>query len=111
MTRKDGCKRVPFLNLIAGAWIEFMNHDWVSYGEPDRRAEPYRIALAEDDPVRQTLRQTHMLVHPTQTDPSRRPGETATTHINEVTSWWDASQIYGSDAETARSLRSFRAAS
>jgi hypothetical protein len=105
LTRKDGkLKPVPFLNLTAGAWIQYMNHDWVSYGEP-ANAAPYRIPLDPDDPARRTLRQTHMLVRPTQSDPTRKPGEPS-THINEVTSWWDGSQIYGSDAKTADSLRS-----
>lgn len=107
LTRKDGkLKPVPFLNLTAGAWIQYMNHDWVSYGEP-ANAAPYRIPLEPDDPARRTLRQTHMLVRPTQTDPTRKPGE-PDTHINEVTSWWDGSQIYGSDAKTADSLRTHK---
>jgi len=105
LTRKDGFKAVQFLNLMAASWIQFMNHDWVSYGEPSN-AEPYRIPLSEDDPVRKALHQTHLLVRPTQVDPTRRPGETHPTHINEVTSWWDGSQIYGSDEATIRALRS-----
>ena len=105
LTRKSGFKEIPFLNLTAAAWIQFMNHDWVSYGDP-ADAPPYRIPLAEDDPVRRALKQTHMLVRPTQTDPTRRVGEKAPTHINEVTSWWDGSQIYGSDGPTLDSLRS-----
>jgi hypothetical protein len=104
LTRKDGAlKPVPFLNLTAASWIQFMNHDWVSYGDP-ADAEPYRIPLDADDPARRNLRQTHMLVRPTQTDPTRQPGEPE-THINEVTSWWDGSQIYGSDDKTAHALR------
>ena len=109
LTRPGGkLEPVPFLNLNAASWIQYMNHDWVSYGDPALDAEPYRIALAEDDPVRQTLKQTHMLVRPTQQDPTRKPGETLPTHINEVTSWWDGSQIYGSDANTTHALRSHR---
>jgi hypothetical protein len=104
LTRKSGFKPIPFLNLNAAAWIQFMNHDWVSYGDP-ADAEPYRIPLAEDDPARVALHQTHLLVRPTQRDPSRKPGEPQ-THINEVTSWWDGSQIYGSDAKTINALRS-----
>jgi hypothetical protein len=104
LTRTQGFKPIPFLNLTGAAWIQFMNHDWVSYGDP-AEAPPYRIPLAEDDPARRTLHQTHMLVRPTQQDPSRRPDEPQ-SHINEVTSWWDGSQIYGSDERTMKAVRS-----
>src|SRR2546430_17699813 len=44
----------------------------------------------------------------TQPDPTSLPnGEpTPLTHINEVTHWWDGSQIYGSDWQTLSKLRS-----
>ncbi|HEY2736308.1 MAG TPA: peroxidase family protein, partial [Polyangiales bacterium] len=106
MTRKDGFKPVPFLNLTAAPWIQFMVHDWVSYGDVAHDAEPYRLPLSEDDPARKSLLQTHMLVKPTQQDPTRKSGENVASHINEVTSWWDGSQIYGSSAQTIDSLRS-----
>ena len=105
LSRKAGFKPIPFLNLNGASWIQFMTHDWVSYGDPSLE-EPYRIPLSEDDPARRNLHQTHMLVRPTQKDPTRGPND-GPTHINEVTSWWDGSQIYGSDAKTIESLRSF----
>ena len=39
---------------------------------------------------------------PSRTDDNTRPA----TFVNEVTHWWDASQLYGSDQETIDSLRS-----
>jgi len=105
LTRNEGFKPVPFLNLTAAAWIQFMNHDWVSYGDPSR-TKFYRIPLDEDDPVRQRLHLTEMLVGATPSDPSLSRGAPTQTHINEVTSWWDGSQLYGSDAETQHALRS-----
>ncbi len=101
----DGFKKVPFLNLIAGAWIQFMNHDWVSYGDPSTD-KLYKIPLAADDPARRRLHQTHMFVGATQDDPTASPGDPTVGHINEVTSWWDGSQIYGSDEPTLRRVRS-----
>lgn len=105
LTRKDGFKSIPFLNLTAAAWIQFMNHDWVSYGDPSNK-EFYRIPLDPDDPVRQRLHQTEMLVGATPVDPTQSRGAPANTHLNEVTAWWDGSQLYGSDKDTQYALRS-----
>jgi len=100
-------KEVPFLNLLAASWIQFMNHDWINHGEP-LLDEVYEIPLAEDDPARTKYAQSSMLVGKTQRDPTRRDNEeTPTTFINEVTHWWDGSQIYGSDQETQNRLRAF----
>ena len=49
-----------------------------------------------------------MFVGRTQPDPTRQATgeETPVTFINEVTHWWDGSQIYGSDQATQDRLRS-----
>ena len=106
LTRQHPMKEVKFLNLLAAAWIQFENHDWINHGEnmPD---EVYEIPLAEDDPFRKRFRQTKLFVGKTQPDPTRTPfDQTPITFINEVTHWWDGSQIYGSDQETVDRLRS-----
>ena len=66
------------------------------------------IPLDEDDPARRRFHQRNMFVGRTQPDPTRREdGEpTPVTFINEVTHWWDGSQIYGSDQATQDRLRS-----
>lgn len=100
---------VPFLNLLAASWIQFQNHDWVSHGENARpNDKPIDIPLGEDDPARQRYHQKLMSVPRTQPDATRRDkGEpTPVTYINEVTHWWDGSQIYGSDRDTQERLRS-----
>ena len=97
---------VPFLNLLSASWIQFMNGDWINHGEilDDRFIE---VPLPDDDPARQRYRQSTMRVGSTQRDPTRREGEpAAATCINEVTHWWDGSQIYGSDEQTQLRLRS-----
>ncbi|MCW3108280.1 MAG: putative hem peroxidase, partial [Segetibacter sp.] len=31
LTRNEGMKEVPFLNLLAASWIQFENHDWINH--------------------------------------------------------------------------------
>ncbi len=107
-TRKDGeMKEVPFLNMNAVWWIQMETHDWVSHGD-NRSDEMFEVPLAKDDPKRQQLHMTHMLVPKTAEDPTRKASEANTplTYLNEVTHWWDGSQLYGSSDEKARELRS-----
>ncbi|MEO8538656.1 MAG: peroxidase family protein [bacterium] len=107
LTRGETMKEVPFLNMLAASWINFQNHDWISHGQ-NLGTEVHQIPLGEDDPARQRFKQKNLFVGKTQPDPTRRPtGEsTPTTFINEVTHWWDGSQIYGSDQATVDRLRS-----
>lgn len=101
-------KEVPFLNLLAAAWIQFMNHDWVNHGEiyydfPD----VIEVPLPEHDVARTRYWQSKMFVGKSQRDPTRCDGVevAAQSAINEVTHWWDGSQIYGSDQATQDRLR------
>jgi hypothetical protein len=107
LTRGDAMKEVPFLNLLAASWIQFQTHDWISHGEIEQR-DVIEIPLDEDDPARRRFHQRNMFIGRTQPDPTRRAyGEpTPVTHINEVTHWWDGSQIYGSDQATQDRVRS-----
>ena len=91
--------------LLAASWINFQNHDWIHHGELPLN-EVHEIPLAEDDPARRKYRQTKMFIGKTQADPTRKPAgeQTPVTFINEVTHWWDGSQIYGSDQETVDGL-------
>ena len=100
-------QEVPFLNMLAAAWIQFMNGDWINHGEI-LYDDVIRVPLADDDPARSRYGQDAMLIGRTQPDPTRAgSGEAgATSSINEVTHWWDGSQIYGSDQATQDSLRS-----
>ncbi len=107
LTRGEKMKEVPFLNLLAACWIQFENHDWINHGE-NAPTDLFEIPLQDDDPARKKFWQTKILVPKTQPDPTRMPdGEiTPVTFINEVTHWWDASQIYGSNQARVNQLRS-----
>ena len=106
LTRKSKMKEVPFLNMLSVAWIQFQNHDWISYGET-MTTEMHKIPLAKDDPARKRYWQSHLLVGKTQKDPWRTKEDSdEPTYLNECTHWWDGSQIYGSDEQTQTWLRS-----
>ncbi len=108
LARGEKMKEVPFLNLLAASWINFQNHDWVHHSEALIN-EVHEVPLAQDDPARKKHRQTKMFVGKTQSDPTRMPDkdQTPITFINEVTHWWDGSQIYGSNQEALDKLRTF----
>jgi hypothetical protein len=99
-------KEVPFLNVWGAAWIQFMIHDWVSHGSPDMSVVE-RVPLAADDPMRRYGVDT-LDIPATARDLTRggADGDRPPTFVNEVTHWWDGSQIYGSDEATQRGLRS-----
>lgn len=107
LTREEEIQEVPFLNLLAASWINFQNHDWVHHGQ-NLIDEVHEIPIPDDDPARTKFGQTKLVVQKTQPDPTRMDGneETPITFINEVTHWWDGSQVYGSDQETVDRLRS-----
>ena len=104
-------QEVSFLNLLAASWIQFMIHDWVSHSDTERGAF-IRVDLREGDPAQDRYLQPDLAIGKTQVDPTRkRPTggvkePAVTSFINEVTHWWDGSQIYGSDQVTQDSLRS-----
>ena len=106
-TREGEMKKVPFLNMLAAVWIQFENHDWINHGE-NMLKELHEIPLPEDDPARKKYWMNKMFVPKTQPDPTYQTGkeETPVTFINEVTHWWDGSQIYGSNQKTVNRLRS-----
>lgn len=92
------------LNLLAAAWVQFQIHDWFSHGK-NEEADPYAVPLPAND----DWPKPQMLVNRTRRDPTRPQNDTDSrpSFINTETSWWDGSQLYGSDAATERLVRSF----
>ncbi len=94
------------LNILAAAWIQFQVHDWVAHarrklGEddlivkiPDRY--PDWVSAPNAAPARE-MRIAGNIPHPQAKDPW--------VFANEVSHWWDGSEVYGSDHENANSLR------
>jgi len=93
----------PFLNTLYIAWIQFQSHDWFSHGENVAGSGKYRIPLAPDDPIR--LRHGVEVLEIKRTQPDPHPTHGRLTYPNEVTHWWDGSQLYGSNQETEDRVR------
>jgi hypothetical protein len=98
---RDTFKPATTLNVLAACWIQFQNHDWFGHGEndPNRHME---VPLPEED----DWPENPMKIRRTSGDRSDMDGGDAPpTYINTVTHWWDLSQIYGSDEQRNRRLR------
>jgi hypothetical protein len=106
---KPKVETIEFLNLLAASWIQFMNHDWTNHGDTDPK-DSITVKLPSGDRARRRYQRTELVIGKTQRDPTRNgPEEPAcTSFINEVTHWWDGSQIYGSDQATQNRLRSLK---
>ncbi|MCU1234023.1 MAG: peroxidase [Candidatus Solibacter sp.] len=90
-----------FLNLLTATWIQFMVHDWFVHRQS--ATEKHEIPIGPRD---------NWPDHPmTVTKSEISPAPAGSTHppafINDSTHWWDASQLYGSDAASAANVRSF----
>ncbi|MCB5166925.1 peroxidase [Streptomyces bambusae] len=95
----------PTLNLLAAAWIQFENHGWANHGD-NEEAEPFTVPLAPDDDWAEHGGGCPMRVNRTRPDRTAHTAQgVPPTYENTVTHWWDGSQIYGSDEERCRSLR------
>lgn len=97
---RDEFKPVPFLNMLAAVWIQFMNHDWLTHGK-NMDANPY--VITGKDGSTQLVERTQDNLTPAK----QYKNEYGKVSLNEVTHWWDASQIYGSNKAVQSELRSF----
>jgi hypothetical protein len=103
MLTSDGPRKLaPFLNSLTMAWIQFETHDWVSH-RPSMTDGAYEIPLTDSDPLKKMYGVDHLAVPKSRPNPL--PQEGKLTYLNEVTHWWDGSQIYGSDQQTQDRLR------
>jgi len=86
-----------------------MVHDWFDHGETNV-LDGFTIPLKLDDPFIKKHKILSLYVPKTRPDSSRTFVDGLVglppTFQNDVTHWWDGSQIYGSDAATAQRLRS-----
>lgn len=100
---------VKQLNLLAAGWIQFNLHDWFDHGPPDVRSRRIKIDLDQDDPDYEKY-SGQMKIPRTKRDGCQKFSEKGMpkTFQNDVTHWWDGSQLYGSNDLMNAKLRSFR---
>ena len=98
MTR-EAFQPATILNLLAAAWIQFMVHDWFVH----RRSttDVIRIPVAPQD----NWGASHIDVPATQAEPQLAGSQRPPAYANLNSHWWDSSHIYGSDAQTAKKVR------
>jgi hypothetical protein len=96
---RDEFKPASFLNLLAASWIQFMVHDWFVHKNSDNQMLEVPLPDGDSYPV------NPIRVKATEPDPAPAGSNRPPAYSNQNSHWWDASQIYGTDAETASKLR------
>jgi hypothetical protein len=100
MTRTE-FKPAVGLNLFVATWIQFMIRDWFSHGRGDP-AQSWQLPLDPGDP----WPTPPLTVLKTLPDTTRPPGSAfPETYLNTATHWWDGSQLYGTDPQTEKMVR------
>ncbi len=93
------------INVLAGAWLQFMNHNWF-FHERGQETDYFEVPLPEGD----TWPEKHMRIRRTPVMPgtaSAGHGGAAPAFHNQETHWWDGSQIYGTGTEKQQAIRTF----
>jgi hypothetical protein len=101
---RDTFKPAGIVNAMAAAWLQFENHNWFFHGSGvDANAIEVPLEAADDFPEHpMRIRQTPLLPGVPVPSDGRAP-----LYQNQETHWWDGSQIYGSDLDRQREVRTF----
>jgi hypothetical protein len=98
MTREE-FQPATFLNLLAAAWVQFMVHDWFVHKRSQADAIEIPTAAGDDRGA------SSMRVPRSEPDPAPAGSTRPPAYANLNSHWWDASQIYGSNASMSAMLR------
>jgi Animal haem peroxidase len=121
-------QKASFFNVLAAYWIQFMTHDWFSHMEDGHNASQYMDVGCKEQLVNNvetplTPEQIAQLgcrpadrVDKTYVLQDSPPGKFSSggkeylarapkTFSNDNTAWWDASQLYGYDANSRRRVK------
>jgi hypothetical protein len=93
---------VPYLNIFAAAWLQFMTHDWFGHHRDDQ--DPHVFNLTDDDDWPGASRSFKF--------GRSQPDKEAYTDrglppafVNTESHWWDSGQVYGRDEARQDQLR------
>jgi hypothetical protein len=109
-------KKAPFFNVLAAFWIQFMTHDWFSHLEDGHNApqlmpvgcppaQAAQLGCRPDDRIDASLYAQQG--EPPTFEAGGKPqlARAYKTTANHVTAWWDASQLYGYDANSRQRVK------
>ena len=93
------------LNLLAACWIQFQVHDWVAHARHALGEKDVRVPLPKDVPswVNVPGGEAEDVMRIAGNKPLDDDGHRL--FADEVSHWWDGSEVYGADSEGALSLR------
>ncbi len=109
-------KPAPFFNVLAAFWIQFMTHDWFSHLEEGHNAAAYMPTGCTTEEARRLGCRPDDRIDKAYIAESGEPGRfthggkeyltrAPKTMRNNVTAWWDASQLYGYDERSRRRVK------
>ncbi len=105
--------KAPFFNVLAAFWIQFMTHDWFSHTvegfNEDQlvsagcdSTEARELGCRPDDEMQPSLYAKTSAPESFEFEGKDYLKRAHKTTANQVTAWWDASQIYGHDEVSLR---------
>lgn len=96
------------LNVLAAAWIQFQVHDWVNHRrhKPGDRSVEVPLPPGHGGGWQNTPNgPAENVMRFAENEGIERPGEPPILFANSASHWWDGSEVYGGDEQTARFLR------
>jgi hypothetical protein len=94
------------LNLLAAAWIQFQVHDWVKHERYELGSDDVVVPLPPDAPDWASRPGgPYERVMRIAGDKPLEGGGREGPFLNQVSHWWDGSEVYGSDLAGANALR------
>jgi hypothetical protein len=116
-------KAAPFFNVLAAFWIQFMTHDWFSHLDEGHNDSDYmtvgcasqkvnnvetpltaqdiaRLGCRPADQIDKSYVAESNAPSHFESGGKERYSRAPKTYHNSNTAWWDASQVYGFDAQS-----------